>query len=99
LYIRYDGGAIGTYLGDAIRDITGSTSIRAASGGQIELFGDGAQSGAFVHHLSGSSTPALSAALGTSGKYMGVHFSAGLVVPIANENRPASISVYACITY
>jgi hypothetical protein len=28
-----------------------------------------------------------------------VNFSAGRVVPIANENRPASISVLACITY
>jgi hypothetical protein len=95
----YDGGSIGGFIGDAVRDATGSTSIRAATGGQIEVFGDHVSSGVFMHYLSNDYTPTVAAAFGEVGKYMGLHFALSLMVPTALENRPASISAYLCIKY
>jgi hypothetical protein len=95
----YDGMAIGEFIGDAVRDATGSTSIRAATGGQIEVFGDHVSSGVFMHYLSNDSTPMVAAAFGATGKYMATHFALSLVVPTALENRPASVSAHVCIKY
>lgn len=82
------GRGLGTYQGDAIRNITGSLS----QGGQIALQG---ASGAFyvaanIGGFYGSG----------AGSGPGVfNFDASRVVPTAGENRPQNIALLACIKY
>jgi hypothetical protein len=83
----YDGGAIGAYLSDAIRDITGYFT---ALGSAIGSFG-----GAFEV----SETEYVGNVATGAGFQKLVSFRASRVSRIAEETRPGSISAFLCIKY
>jgi hypothetical protein len=90
LIIPYDGGEIGEWRGDAIRNISGNISVNGLFGvpggyanGAFEFFDEVTAWGGNID-------------LWTAPR---LRFRASNVVPTANENRPASISVYPCISY
>ena len=90
----YDGNAIGEFIGDAIRNMTGQFGFFLGGGAQLSPSG---LTGAFKAGASGDvSYP--SASISTS-QTKNIIFDASLVVPTASENRPASISALVCITY
>jgi hypothetical protein len=85
----YDGMSIGVYLGDAIRNITGYIGYLPEAGGQQNdaIYDDETYHGSIQVGPS-YNVPTYGAAL-----------NASLQVPVALENRPASISAYICIKY
>jgi hypothetical protein len=84
----YDGGSIGAYLGDAIRNISGNIySIATLSYGAY---------GAMQHETISGTPLGISQ---TNGGLESIQFNASFVVPTALENRPASVSAYLCIKY
>jgi len=87
LLIHYDGGNIGQFVSDAIRNIVGRFyAAYAQTGGWEGAFYD---TGNWynVGGLAGGNVP------------IGAEFDASLVVPTSYENCPASVSALACITY
>jgi outer membrane lipoprotein SlyB len=84
LFIPYDGNGIGKFTGDAIRKITGELGATMAH----------AVSGAFR-----GDTAFLRAAPGGEYGFKNIDFDSSRVVPAADENRPASISVCYYIAY
>ena len=83
------GRAIGSYQGDAIRNITGNLGIlyrRAESG---------ATTGVFVDSVITAGLPASSSS--AAGLNIEVKFDASDSVPTAAENRPRSLAVMWCI--
>jgi microcystin-dependent protein len=88
-FLRGDGtnsNPLGTFQGDAIRNIVGG-NINA-----LQLGGTGSATGAFTSS-SGSAGSA------TSGANIIRGFDASRVVPTANENRPRNYAVKICIKY
>jgi hypothetical protein len=89
----YDGGAIGAFIGDAIRNITGRiyASIATANASSTPL------EGAFTYHSWARNIASL-----TGTTWMSLEqlvFDASIVVPTDSENRPASLSALVCVTY
>ena len=83
--------SIGTYISDAIRNITGEI----VGGIQMAVFNLGR--GVFYGQ---DETPRLAQnPNGHTGFLRNIFFDAGLVVPVSHENRPASISAMVCITF
>ena len=89
-FLRPDSRGVGTYQGDAIRNITGSTG---PNGKWLDSFSV-AMDGAFAN----KNRQSLSL-IGGSGAltFTGFDFDASRVVPIANENRPKNIAVLPLI--
>ena len=85
-FLRPDNRGVGSYEGDAIRNITGSAVVRAAES-------DGGASGA----LSVSDTTSSAYGGATSAKRVSLSFSASRVVPTSTENRPKNIAVLPLI--
>ena len=83
------GRSLASFEGDAIRNIIGEFGLSNVVGSQP----DGYLSGVFSK---GKSTSARPNGVNTSGSYM-INFQAGRVVPIANENRPKSLTELVCI--
>ena len=86
-FLRGSGGnanPLGTYQGDAIRNITGG-NINA-----LQLGGTGSATGAFYSSLG-------SAASATAQAHIIKGFDASRVVPTALENRPINYSIKICI--
>ena len=81
------GRALGSFQGDAIRNITGFISM---AGGFFDGVG-----GVFA----ASGNTANSAAAQANGQSDDFTFDASRMVPTANENRPRNISLLACIKY
>jgi hypothetical protein len=95
----YDGGSIGAYLGDAIRNIAGNVIVRLAQGDPLYIF---AGYGGCLSVAEGSMTNQIAVSTLASSdtmKYAILNIDTSRVVPIALENRPASISAYLCIKY
>jgi hypothetical protein len=88
----YDGMGIGAFLGDAIRNITGY--VGNGPGALLQWIDAFTEGGALF-------TSAGTAPIGTgNGDFARVlFFDASRVVPVAGENRSASISAFPCITY
>jgi hypothetical protein len=88
--------SIGSFIGDAIRDIIGGI-VSATASGAGSIFTGGY--GAFMAVPATATT--IGAAESTSNRYANVQFRAGDAanVTTALENRPASISAYICIKY
>ncbi|MDR1276372.1 MAG: phage tail protein [Candidatus Accumulibacter sp.] len=82
------GRAIGSFQGDAIRNITGMAP--PIHGGYYNLV-----SGAFYVD-SGITSPTI---FGETNGITRIQFDASRVVPTAAENRPRSVAVLACIKY
>jgi len=88
----YDGNSIGTFVADAIRDISGS--VRSWVGN-------------IFHNLNGCFSVFMESHTHTIAYYdcvaqelcSGFNFNPSLVVPTANENRPVSISALICMSY
>lgn len=75
------GRGLGTYQGDAIRNITGSMSGVQRNGASVSgVFSVVAQGGGYL----GSN----------AGRTDNIHFNASTVVPTADENRPENITAY-----
>jgi hypothetical protein len=92
--IPYDGGAIGAFIGDAIRNfVSGDFEyFRESNAPNTEgLVNTGMKSGTSVF-VAGNGE-----ALGFS--QIRATINASRVVPTANENRSASLSVLYCISY
>ena len=90
--IRYDGGAIGVHKGDTIRNFTGSA-------GYVYRQNEGGNSGVISFQIFGS-TPAKAGIIGgDSGDSVSIQINASNQVPTASENRPASISLFICVSY
>jgi len=98
----YDGNAIGSFIEDAIRQIFGTAGLFHSdpSWGLLRN-----TSGCFTVRgyqltpnspIPGPSNVLLDPSM-EAWPYL--HFDASLAVPTANENRPAAISSYNCITY
>ncbi|WP_077581781.1 phage tail protein [Rodentibacter caecimuris] len=87
-----NGRRLGTYQGDAIRNISGElTTYRRTDKAHLKM-----PSGAFrmVNRVNGSMGN------GAADDWaMTVSFAASNVVPTANENRPRNIALLACIKY
>lgn len=81
--------ALGTYQGDAIRNITG-TANSSMGGSGVGLFTSG--SGAFA--VSNVSTDPVLHTTGSSDRYRGIVFDSSRAVPTAEENRPENITAY-----
>lgn len=84
-FLRHDSRGVGTYQGDAIRNITGTFGMKAA--------GNQTPTGAFYSTIpiSGGSNDNANPGPET------MIFDASRVVPIANENRPKNIAVLPLI--
>jgi hypothetical protein len=91
--------SIGAYLGDAIRNITGfitfyhdtdtNRKLVYTAGGAFDLANVAySMTNMYIQQHSGSGT-----------SYDVVYFDPSRIVPVALENRPASISAYLCIKY
>ena len=78
---------------DAIRNISGELSVRYIGDNQT-IYG---KSGAFYDLSAGPLANAAQAA--GSHTTQGIGFSASLVVPTDDENRPKAIAMLACIRY
>jgi hypothetical protein len=84
----YDGGAIGTFIGDAIRNI----------GGKFRAIGSSGMTAPF-YQLSGGPWYAADSG-GSNVSIIDIEFSpAASGSPVSFETRPASISAYLCIKY
>jgi hypothetical protein len=83
--------AIGAYISDAIRNIAGNLLCEAflTPNG---LYYDGCFNASARANLS-------TASITSHLEAHQLHFDASYVVPIALENRPASVSAYLCIKY
>jgi hypothetical protein len=93
----YDGGAIGKYIADAIRNIVGELDI--VGNNSAGFFSDGF-SGALNYRATTGTTKVFENSVNTgSNTFRGVKLNAASSIPTAAENRPASVSVYVCITY
>lgn len=84
------GRGLGTYQGDAIRNITGSVA-------SVYMAGAVAGTGAYSVSQYGSSPAKIGAVGGDPGNNSTIFFDASKVVPTANENRPRNITVMWCI--
>jgi hypothetical protein len=82
----YDGGNIGRFVGDAIRNFTG----------YVGLFLEGTSSSGIFYI---ADNQRWNIAASGSGSACRVSADASRVVPVAHENRPASLSVRYCISY
>ena len=91
----YDGGNIGTHLGDTMRYIYGEFGLYAAGGGLMYVSG---QLGPFFYT---KKVPANSVTSAPSAdeKYSAVGFNVARVVPTSHEFRSASVSVFPAISY
>ena len=87
-FLRPDSRSVGSYQGDAIRNITG----RANS--DIVRFDTGPTDGVFSYEASVNRPRPTST---TSAFTHGLNFDASRVVPTANENRPKNIAVLPLI--
>jgi hypothetical protein len=90
----YDGGDIGAFIADAIRNFSGSVT-----GCNVGIFLS--PSGAFRVSSGAYYTAAAHASIFNSA-YSQLQFSTsniGTTFPVAHENRSASVSVLVCITY
>ena len=92
---RFAGGGlvVGEKQVDAIRNISGELSVRYIGDNQT-IYG---KSGAFYDLSAGPLANAAQAA--GSHTTQGIGFSASLVVPTDDENRPKAIAMLACIRY
>lgn len=92
---RFAGGglAVGEKQGDAIRNISGELSVRYIGDNQT-IYG---KSGAFYDLSEGPLANAAQAA--GSHTTQGIGFSAGRVVPTADENRPVNVALLPCIIF
>jgi len=89
---------VGDCIGDAMRNFEGS--VRIANGSSSDyVYHFNHPAGSFS--LSGNTSYTANVSPATSGslRYEYLNLNPSLVVPTANENRPASISAFACITY
>lgn len=84
-----NGRSLGTYQGDAIRNITG-TANSSIGGSGAGTFTSG--SGAF-EASNASNDPVLNTT-GSGNRYRAVDFDSSRVVPTAEENRPENITAY-----
>jgi hypothetical protein len=95
----YDGMSIGAYLGDAIRNIHGwITFLHDSTANRRVVYTAG---GAFyLENQAYSPVTDISLQQNSGGtSFDSVRLDAFTIVPIALENRPASISAYLCIKY
>jgi len=90
LIFAYDGGTIGKYTNDAIRNITGSFNAAGAPIFNIEYY-----SGPFKP---GSDASASAPSIPDHGSFT-MLFNLTGIVPVAHENRPVSIATLVCISY
>jgi len=96
LTIPYDGKDIGEFIGDAIRNFTGG--FRFGSASFFFLAADASGIFQATGYSSANNVAGIISAAGMSGN-ISIAIDASRVVPTADENRPASISVLACISY
>lgn len=90
-FLRPDSRGVGSYQGDAIRNITGGTSPFYSALTVVNTVG---AVGSAVY----GSTPAKVGVIGGDpGSNRSITFDASLVVPTANENRPKNIAVLPLI--
>jgi hypothetical protein len=92
-YLRYDGGAIGGFLRDALQNISGAFTLPCYSTGNSIIYPDDRL---FTMELGGTAN--MLQYTGT-GELANVRFNAGRVVNTANETRGASVSAWIGITY
>jgi hypothetical protein len=83
----YDGNAIGTYIGDASRDIKGARGLLTWDPPGSGIF---SSAGVLVEGVVNT---------GVAGSVEIICIDISRVVPTANEFRPASISVLVCVSY
>jgi len=88
----YDGFDIGDHIGDAIRNFTGSLQF-SASNWTLAAQGGGVFSG-----KNSGGVASINPSGNTTG-YYNLNFDPSLAVPVAHENRSASISALVCISY
>jgi hypothetical protein len=95
----YDGMSIGSYIADAMQNITGDVFTVLAQGDPLFIFSEA--NGCF-YSMDGAKINQI----GISGllpsdtlKYASLRINAALVARTSTENRPASISAYVCIKY
>ena len=94
----YDGGNIGDFSGDAIRNLTGMIT-RFLSGIFHSSAGSSEPTGVFTRgYDSGNGHPVVPNSSATA-NYVRIEMDASRVVPTATENRPAAMAYLACITY
>jgi hypothetical protein len=89
-YFSYDGKSIGEFQGDAIRQIWGIFNAAGATVWQAltgAFYADGDDVKNAAQYVSGDTSKSA------------FKFSAARVVPIANENRPVSMSVFCGVLY
>ena len=90
----YDGGSIGEHISDAIRNIIGTTTnffvVTTNSGASGAFISTLMSYDQYIQTINNN---------GTGTGYSKSVFNAGYVVPVANENRPGSISVSFFISY
>jgi hypothetical protein len=89
---------IGGFIGDAIRDITGGVDLYNNGLFRSPDIPNGAMA-VITNTLSLWGVPLVKEGSASDIGYSRVFFNASLVVPTANENRPASVSAYLCIKY
>ena len=87
LTVHYDGGNVGTFLGDAIRNIWGEFSGRLPNN-------DGASGAFYIYAINDR---LIVEQLGDG--YHGLMFDASRVVPTDTNNHPASMSGLFVISY
>ena len=95
LNFSYDGGNIGTHLGDTMRHISGKFGLYAASGGLMYV---SEQGGPFFYDEMVPANSVVSAPSADE-KYSAVGFDAARVVPTAHEFRSTSVSVSLAMLY
>jgi hypothetical protein len=91
MHIPYDGGDIGAFLGDAIRNITGSSVPL-----HVQTLGDQYVRSGVLETVRGEQAMGIAGGPGPASQ---LQFNASWQVPTSYENRPASISEAVYITY
>jgi hypothetical protein len=93
----YDGKSIGTFIADAIRNITGHIESGDVNVNYWNILG---QRGVIFPSIFGdSSYCAVLEAVAQVNQMIGFNLDVSRQVPTSHENRPASISAMVCITY
>lgn len=98
IFVRCDGGEnnapIGERQGDAIRNISGSWSIRRIGSAVDTLNVDGD-----LYTTSNAGTTSCLASSSANAAHQRVTFDASHIVPTAPENRPINVAMKYCIRY
>jgi hypothetical protein len=94
--IRYNGGAIGEFIGDAIRNLWSKFTTYVFRGNSSLIIPNG---GIFYINKLPMTVAGIEYVAGVSNAMDEIIFDASRNVPTSTENRPASISSCIVITY